>query len=131
MVDAEALAESGDNVVPLLRHRRMPAREAAACVRTLRLIGTEAAKQVLEGYIGDTRQAVVAELGQAVNPLRLAALRDSLLKGEPISPRLSRQITDLAPLTDVENIERLTLRGAPISECGALERMPSLKCGWT
>jgi Leucine-rich repeat (LRR) protein len=127
MVDAEALAGSGDNVVPLLRHRRMPAREAAACVRTLRLIGTEAAKQVLEGYIGDTRQAVVAELGQAVNPLRLAALRDSMLQGEPISPRLSRQITDLAPLTDVENIERLTLRGAPISECGALERMPSLK----
>jgi hypothetical protein len=127
MVDAEALAGSADNVVPLLRYKRMLAREAAACVRTLRLIGTEAAKQVLEGYIGDSRQAVIAELGQAVNPLRLAAMRDILLRGEPISPRLSRQITDLTPLETVKDIERLTLRGAPISECDALGKIPSLK----
>jgi Leucine-rich repeat (LRR) protein len=127
MEDAEALAGSSDNVVPLLRHRRMKAREAAACVRTLRLVGTDSAKRVLEGYIDDKRQAVVAELSQAVNPLRLAAVRDLLLHGDELSTTLARQVTDLSPLSNLTTLEKLNLRGTAITDCSPLRTLKALE----
>jgi NACHT domain-containing protein/NACHT conflict system protein len=127
MNDAEALAGSADNVVPLLRFRRMQAREAAACVRTLRLIGTDAAKRVLDGYIGDRRQAVVAELVQAINPLRLAAIREKLTRGEAVPREISRQITDLSPLSEINHPEQLNLQGAAITDFRPLSKLAKLR----
>jgi hypothetical protein len=111
MSDAEALADSGDNVVPLLRYQRMNAKKAAACVRTLRLVGTEAARQILEGYVNDPRLAVASELAQAVDPLRLAAVRSRIERGQEVPFSVSRQITDLAALAE--------LTGSHVSNCRA------------
>jgi hypothetical protein len=101
MNDAKALVGSGDNVVPLLRYKRMNAREAAASVRTLRLIGTDAAQRVLHGYVNDQRLAVATELAQAINPLRLAAIRTQIARGKRLPLAISRQITDLGPLSEI------------------------------
>lgn len=127
MNDAEALVGSGDNVVPLLRYKRMNAREAAASVRTLRLIGTDAAQRVLYGYVNDQRLAVATELAQAINPLRLAAVRAQIARGKRLSIAISRQITDLVPLSEISGIETLSLQGARITDCDRLSGLTSLR----
>jgi predicted NACHT family NTPase len=121
MNDAEALAGSGDNVVPLLRYKRKyNAREAAACIRALRLIGTDAARRALDEYVDDRRLTVAVELAQAVNPLRLAVIQEQLVQNQPLPLVISRQITDLKPLSEIEGVQRLSLKGAPISDCQPL-----------
>jgi hypothetical protein len=127
MNDAEALVGSGDNVVPLLRYKRMNAREAAASVRTLRLIGTDAAQRVLLGYVNDQRLAVATELAQAINPLRLAAVRAQIVRGKRLSIAISRQITDLAPLSEISGVETLSLHGARITDCDRLSGLTNLR----
>jgi hypothetical protein len=127
MNDAEALVGSGDNVVPLLRYKRMNAREAAASARTLRLIGTDAAQRVLDGYVNDQRLAVATELAQAINPLRLAAIRAQIARGKRLSIAILRQITDLAPLSEISGVETLSLEGAQITDCDGLSGLTSLR----
>ena len=118
MNDAEALVGSGDNVVPLLRYKRMNARAAAASVRTLRLIGTDAAQSVLNGYVNDQRLAVATELAQAINPLRLTAIRTQIARGKRLPIAITRQITDLAPLlvglTALSELEELDISFTPV-----------------
>jgi hypothetical protein len=127
MNDAEALADSGDNVVPLLRYRRMSAKETAACVRTLRLVGTEAAGQMLESYVNDPRFAVASELAQAIEPLRLAAVRSRIERKKEVPFSISRQITDLTALSALAGLTRLSLPGARITECNELSGLTSLR----
>jgi hypothetical protein len=127
MNDAEVLVGSGDNVVPLLRYKRLNAREAAASVRALRLIGTDAAQRVLDGYVNDHRLAVATELAQAINPLRLAAIRTQVARGKRLPIAISRQITDLAPLSEISGIETLSLQGARITDCDGLGGLTSLR----
>ena len=127
MSDAEALADSGDNVVPLLRYQRMNAKEAAACVRTLRLVGTEAARRMLEGYVNDARLAVAGELAQALDPLRLAAVRSRIERGEEVPYSVSRQITDLSALSELTGVTRISLQGARTTECDGLSGLTSLR----
>jgi hypothetical protein len=127
MSDAEALADSGDNVVPLLRYQRMNAKEAAACVRTLRLVGTEAARRMLEGYVNDPRLAVASELAQAVDPLRLAAVRSRIERGQEVPASVLRQITDLAALSGLTEVTCLSLQGVRITECDGLGGLTSLR----
>jgi len=127
MSDAEALADSGDNVVPLLRYRRMSAKEAVACVRTLRLVGTEAARRMLESYVNDPRLAVASELAQAIEPLRLAAIRSRIERGKEVPFSILRQITDLTALSALTGLTRLSLRGARITDCNELSGLTSLR----
>jgi hypothetical protein len=130
MADAEALAASGDAVVPLLRYRDMPEESAAACVRALRLAGTEHARRVLKGYFGDRRPTVVDELSLAVNPLLLEAVRDQLKSEGKINETIARQITDLGPLASLTNLEQLDLSSwqslqdiTPLSGLQSLKRL--------
>jgi hypothetical protein len=127
MNDAEALVGSGDNVVPLLRYKRMNAKEAAASVRTLRLIGTDAALHVLNGYVNDPRLAVATELAQAINPIRLTAIRTQIARGKRLPIAITRQITDLAPLSEISGVETLSLQAAQITDCDGLSGLTSLR----
>jgi Leucine-rich repeat (LRR) protein len=111
MTDAEALAASGDAVVPLLHYREMNEESAAASVRALRLAGTEYARRVLSGYFGDRRPSVVAELVQAVNPLLLELVRDLLRADGNLPEAIARQVNDLGPLAEMPELERLDLSG--------------------
>src|SRR5262249_12028146 len=72
--DAEALAALGDVAVSYLKPRkRMGVKAAVACVRTLRLINTRAARDLLQSYLDEKREQVLVELAQAVNPLTIPA----------------------------------------------------------
>lgn len=113
--EAEALAGSGEPVVGFLAYSRgWKARETAACVRTLRLIGTAKAQGVLRGYLGDKRKTVAVELAQAVNPLSTIYFRQMLLDRKSLPAEVARQTRDLAPLErtdDFKRIEELNLQG--------------------
>jgi hypothetical protein len=63
MTEAKALSAAGDFALALLEPApKQYAKTAAACVRALRLIGTEAALDVLARYGSDTRSTVIDEL---------------------------------------------------------------------
>ncbi len=72
MGDARDLAAAGDLVVPHLRYSvYYTANVAAACLRTLALVGTEAAISALGPYCNDNRRTVVTAF---FNSLRLPEL---------------------------------------------------------
>jgi Leucine-rich repeat (LRR) protein len=58
MTDASAIAAAGDMAVPLLAKKPKLALEAAAAVRSLCLIGSDAALAALRNYAGDRRLTV-------------------------------------------------------------------------
>ena len=79
MADAEALAASGDAVVPLLHYREMSEGMRRGFGEALRLAGTEYARRVLSGYFADrNRPSVVDELFPvAVSPPLLESVKGS------------------------------------------------------
>jgi hypothetical protein len=126
--DAEPLASTGDAAVSFLRYREnLKAKEAAACVRTLRLIGTPRARAALEGYLEDQRESVVSELSQAVNPLTIKAVQAKLIEGQELSEGIRSQIYDLSPLAGFSGMQRLVLSGAQIADVSPLAGLSSLK----
>jgi len=128
MGDAEALAASGEMVIPFLAYRKvLKAKEAAACVRTLRLIGTQRAKAVLEGYLDERRGPVVSELCQAVNPLELKAIQEKLISGKTLADGIRLQISDLSPLSGLSSLQVLKLKGAYVWDISPLSRLSSLQ----
>ncbi|MBW8874819.1 MAG: NACHT domain-containing protein [Acidobacteria bacterium] len=128
IADAEALARAGEMAVPFLKFKRaLRAREAAACVRALRLIGTPRARALLEGYLEDRRASVVSELCQAVNPLSLKAIQEQLLEGKSLSAGVRSQISDLSPLSGLSGLRVLDLTGAAVSDVSALSGLSGLQ----
>ena len=147
--DAEALASSGDAAVDYLRWRkRLSAREAAACVRTLRLIGTGKADRALRTYLNDSRITVVSELARALNPLEIALVRNRLQRGTSVPEAVRSQFFDLTPLCDLDlssldlsgtrvddlaqlagrtTLQSLNLSGTPVSDLTPLAGLTSLK----
>lgn len=137
MADADALAASGDVAIPFLKFRPgMTEKQAAACVRALRLIQTELARKYLPAYLSDARWQVVTELAQAMNPLEIpavqqiiqrAAMSDSSWKRER---GLRSQITDLSPLKKVNEqaeINTLNLLGTRINDISPLADLEGLE----
>jgi len=135
MGDAEALAASGEMGIPFLGYRKgLKAKEAAACVRGLRLIGTQWAQAVLKDYFDERRGAVVAELCQAVNPLGLRAVQEKLLAGADLSIGIRSQISDLSPLSKLDSLKQLNLsrtRVVGIYTLACLSLLQKLNLAWT
>jgi Leucine-rich repeat (LRR) protein len=128
MVDAEALAAGGDGVVPFLRYRPdMSAREAAASVRALRLIGTSRARSLLRAYTEDGRMGVVSELAQAMNPLELRVVREMVTGAGLLPSGFASQISDLTPLARETGLKELNLTGTRVSDLTPLSSLPSLQ----
>jgi len=150
MGDAEALAASGDTVIQFLRYRKKAsARETSACIRTLRLIGTPAARGCLSGYVQDRRMTVVSELAHAVNPLEINFVREHVERGQRIPDGIASQVADvsllstlkdltslnlggtqvvdLSPLRDLEALETLDLRGTRVNDLGPLAQLSRLR----
>ena len=134
MADAEALASGGDAAVDYLRSRkRLSAREAAACVRTLRLIGTPKADRAVRSYLNDSRMTVVSELAQAINPLEVALVRNRLQRDNDIPKAIRAQIADLSPLrySDLSSLDLNNTRVADLAPLAALTGLKSLKLAQT
>ncbi len=127
MADAAALADVGDEVVPYLRYQpTYSARSAAACIRALRLINSPAAKACLKDYLAETRQFVLEELGQAVNPLEIKVVQEAFLRGDHI-PVGREQIADLSPLAALTSLQSLNLAGTQVADLSPLAALTSLQ----
>lgn len=130
MTEAESLAFGGDEVVAELEYKeRRRAREAAACVRALRLIGSPRAMAALNAYLEDERMTVINEVIQSVNPLEARIIRSRLFAGERLEYDILRRISDLDPLRDCGKAVSIYLpyiRASslePLSTCSGLERL--------
>lgn len=127
MSDAEALASTGDLAVPFLRfNSELAESEAAACVRALRLIGTALASDALRGYLHDRRGSVVSELIQAVNPLSLPSVKESVLDTGVIAFELKSRIQDLEPLSELKELMALYLTAGLIWDLSPLSGLSRL-----
>ena len=136
--EATDLASAGKLVLPFLHYSSATLDEvAAACVRTIVLIGGPAALDVLEEYATDTRVAVIAELVRGFDSFehddyarrvlapgqhRSLALTTSSLSGLQHLPTLHeldltkcRRLSDLSPLVSLTNLIRLDLSGLDLT----------------
>ncbi len=128
MGDAEDLATGGDVMVPYLQlSKGLSARQAAACVRALRLIGTPQARLALEGYSSEKRVTVLSELAQAFNPLILPEVQRRLLMGGYLHDGIRSQIFDLTPLAGLSSLQQLDLSGTGVSDLAPLAGLTSLQ----
>jgi hypothetical protein len=101
--------------------------QAASCVRALRLIGTQAAKAMLDHYLDDRRETVTSELALAVNPLSVGAILDRVLRGEPLPPQVATQVIDIKPLQEHSELKRLDLRGTTVTDLAPLAGLTGLQ----
>lgn len=128
MGDAAALAASGDMAVTFLSYRKeLSADEAAASVRTLRLIGTPRARNLLQGYLDDQREVVIAELCQAVDPLSVKVIQERLITGVSLSEGVRSQISDLSRLSNLNGLRELDLSHTRVSDVSSLSGLKDLK----
>jgi hypothetical protein len=130
MREAKSLAAIGDTAVGFLDYSpKWNATRAAAAARTLRLIGTPAARRKLEAYCRDRRLRTIREVAQVINPLKIAKVRDALTgQSEDFIPSdIRQQITDLAPLRDQTALTVLRLHGTRVSDVSPLAGMNQLK----
>lgn len=128
LAEADSLAASGSLVVSLLRFNdALPAEEAAYCVRTLRLIGTDEARGVARGYATDARSLVVQELCQTLNPLEIKAVQSALIRGDNLPDGVRRRIVDLTPVADFPDTEALDLSAVNAIDLRALSKLRNLR----
>jgi hypothetical protein len=158
MSEANDVARIGDEAIPYLRWRKAyKAREAAACVRALGLIGGPKALEALGTYHGDLRKSVFRELLTASGKFEdsdfqgvfsnltiehikikgaesLSGLRymTSLTK---LYVSLSPKVRDIEPLSYLQNLEKLVIyyhwNGAdlsPLSKLKALRYLSFVNC---
>jgi hypothetical protein len=116
--EAEAMASLGEEIVSLISYEGDRANIARACVRLLRLIGSEHARQMLRAYIDDRRPEVAEELAFAFNPLELSYWQTMVRELSVLWPAIkalpdaiASQVTDLAPLENMTNARELYLDG--------------------
>jgi hypothetical protein len=130
MADAKTLASAGELAVPYLRKPHwLGAQPAAACVRALRLIGTDSALDALEDYASDVRQTVKQEILKA-----WANFDQPTFASRILSKSSSRNVSlKLGWATSIEGIENLRsarslqiedLQG--VTDLDAIGRMPTL-----
>ncbi len=154
IVDAEALATCGEEVIPYLKNRKgLKAQERAASIRALNLIGSPLAGTFLQTYFDDVSEAVKKELiktifinqtfkseGDLTIPKSLRSLTELSLNSTKVSDlklisnlhNLTHlylwytQVSDLTPLSNLTSLTRLELNGTQISDLTPLSNLTSL-----
>jgi len=85
MTEARSLKAAGNLAIPLLRRKpSYNARQAAACVRALTMIGGSGAIQSLETYATEKRWTVVRELVSAFTSFNSEEYTDKVLANSPL-----------------------------------------------
>lgn len=137
MSEAQGLADGGNEVVEFLRYKKLRAREAAACIRALRLISTPKAIDALEEYRFDKRWTVIQELAAAINPIKIPVLverwttRGKERRRIRIPWDMKRRVSDLSPLEDFDdkflgNINELDLGHTRVENLSPLKHLPNI-----
>lgn len=126
---AEVYAGIGNIAVSFLHYKKsLSPGESAACVRTLRLIGTTEARIVLLEYREDSRLEVVSELLQALSVFEIPSLRNHLLAGEPLPSDLAAQVGSIDGIAEsLGSATSLDLSGTRIKDLGPLNAMKDLR----
>ncbi|HWT00214.1 MAG TPA: NACHT domain-containing protein [Pyrinomonadaceae bacterium] len=150
MGEAKLLASAGDLAIAYLSKRgRYYSTQAAACIRTLSLIGGEEALAAIETYASDGRLAVENEIMRAWdsfdraeyakrilrNRTGLFLNRTSTLEGFQHLPQLTQlsidnlwQVEDFSPLTYLVNLTYLSLTGSwRLADLGMIENLTQLE----
>jgi hypothetical protein len=132
--EAEAMASLGDEIVPLIGYEGERADIARACVRLLRLIGSEHAMEKLRAYLDDRRQVVAEELAFAFNPLELPYWQAKVGTrpadwpvAEVLPDAIASQVTDLAPLAGLTDARELYLDGVAAGDLTPLAGLTGLQ----
>jgi hypothetical protein len=127
--EAGQLAVLGDAAVPRLVSGKVSADRLSAAIRCLRLIGSESARTVLEGYRDATDPEALEELTEIFDPLTLPpilkAAQNALLW---VTLRLSikKKIQNLSQLGGKPKLRRLWLSDTSINSLEPLVRLPEL-----
>src|SRR6478736_1272083 len=146
--EAEALAGLGNAVLPFLDNAHQAnARQAAATVRLLALMGTKEARSRLSQFLHDSRMTVLSELARAVDPLEIPAILRSLeqVVNDAIRPHIrslervrgrpdirgidiaQTSVTDLTPLQGLLGLRRLVISFTPIATLSPIAGLRSLE----
>ena len=135
MSEAVGLAQLGNEATKFLRYQaKLSIREAAASVRTLRLLGTPEARTLLVEYAKEERLSVIGELAQAINPLEIKEVIKRIVGSGDLSENIRRHIRDLSPLRVRSEIQRIDLSGTGVTDLSplaGLSRLTSLDLGYT
>jgi len=125
--EAEAVSVAGDTVAKKLAwNKRQSAEVAAASIRTLALIGTDVASEILLSYVHDTRPAVRRELMESINPLLIPEYRRLALSANGLPREIGIRVCDLRPLVKEKTAAILNLSGSALSSLDGLEQLSSL-----
>ncbi|MFL5698561.1 MAG: NACHT domain-containing protein, partial [Ktedonobacteraceae bacterium] len=129
MADASSLAAAGELAVKYLaKEESYSALVAAACVRTLALIGGEVALDTLEGYATDTHQLVVDELLKAWDSFDRSSYAKRVLS-KTFRDRSSMDLRRLPSLDGLQYFTHLTafnLREGPVNDLSPLAGLTNL-----
>jgi hypothetical protein len=126
--ESESFAALGDFVVPYLTYdSKLAARTLLACVRTLRLIGTEAAEACLNDYRSERRATVVSELKQVLDPLELVVVQEGLLPIVELDPEVKQRLEQTSPVEVMRGLNKLTIHRPPPIDLAPLAELPELK----
>ncbi|NQT15575.1 MAG: NACHT domain-containing protein, partial [Planctomycetes bacterium] len=122
MTQAKALSAAGDLVVSHLAYRAgMKTNHAAAALRTLALIGSEAAHQIVESYGVDRRKSVqrtiFPTLQCAANPLEFGKRINRLVQSLDLQ---GTRFPDLSLLAGLTGLQSLSLVDTQVSDLSPL-----------
>jgi energy-coupling factor transporter ATP-binding protein EcfA2 len=135
MTQAALLADAaGEIAVPFLKRKgRLPAQQAAACVRALGLIGSLEALQAIAEYAGDNRITVSREVVRAADRFDMASyvrlvaprLNAALLSGESIGRALVR--FGAQGVRDLSSVTEVSVRATEVNDLSILQGLTKLQ----
>jgi hypothetical protein len=126
--DGQHLASLGEIAVPFLRLRSaFTELEAASCLRTLRLINNQSARDLIPEYLQDSRLQVVQELALWIDPLRIPALQQLMRTGVKVPDGIRDQVTNLGFLREFVDFDHLNLESCSSIETDTFPVLESVK----
>lgn len=127
--EARALSALGDAAVERLKPSAVGDAVAPA-LRCLRLVGTEAARRVMELYRDTRDPAALEELAQVFDPLLLPAVLDAVQNYQrfiALRPSLRERIHSLEALVPLKATRNLWLSGTSVSDLSPLAGLSELQ----
>ncbi|MGI9420557.1 MAG: leucine-rich repeat domain-containing protein [Geminicoccaceae bacterium] len=121
------MATLGDSIVGRRLQRKRPKATALACARTLRLIGTDKAREALGFYRATDQQEIAEELAQLFHPLALPFWQNWIQKEYSLPESVLPGVTDLAPLQGLASLQTLWLNGTGVTDLAPLQGLASLQ----
>jgi Leucine-rich repeat (LRR) protein len=131
MEEARQLAALGEEGIARLAPRAGASdEEAAAAVRCLRLIGSEAADAAIDAYHDFTAPAVLEELVQVRHPLTLPAVLAAAQDDDrwrELAASVKTRVVDADPLTGLTNLQSFDLSDTQVADLHPLEGLTDLR----